>query len=94
MAAYVVVVEGVEVSAQLVAFGGGPPVALGGDQACGNIAQADQFACLGQPRLVCLAGLPLVSGPEFDAAGVGVVAQCVKRGVWAAVGGGDQAGVE
>ncbi len=44
MLAHVVVVEGVEVSAELVALGGGLAVALGGDEADGDVAQADEFA--------------------------------------------------
>ena len=65
-------------SAQLVAFGLGSAVALGGDRGWSATSRRrDQFAGFGEQGFGCGLGLPVVAGPVVDAAGGGVVAQRV-----------------
>ena len=94
VAAHVGVVEVVEVPAQLIALGAGAPVALGGDETVGGVAQRDQFPRLGHQRLGGVVGVPAVPRPVLDAASLGVVAQREQGGVLALIGGGDQSRVE
>ncbi|SLJ75930.1 Uncharacterised protein [Mycobacteroides abscessus subsp. abscessus] len=90
----IVVVESVQVGAELLADFQRLPSALGRDHRLRGVAQLDQRTCFAQTGFRCALFHPCVAGPPLDTAGGLVVPQGVRDGSFCPVGGGEQARIE